>query len=157
MDEFRAADAAMTRSRLATRTMLAAVVLVAAACTAPASRAPTSAAPTQPPRTEAPSTPEHPAPPELVGRWAAEISEDDVIRLELTDRGFEIYRFGSASGRIEVFGDEIVFSHSSLCSGEGRYRWSVEGQTLLFASIEPDVCDGRSKSLDDIEFTREPA
>jgi len=111
-----------------------------------------SARPTLPPQ----PTPAHPAPPELVGEWVAEVAEDDVIRLELTEKAFDITRFGTANGRIEVFDDEIVFSHSSLCVGDGRYTWTVSGDTLSFESVTPDECPDRAKSIDGIEFTQAP-
>ena len=109
--------------------------------------------PTRPPQ----PTPAHPAPPELIGHWIAEPAPGDVIRLELDEKGFDITRFASANGRIEVFDDEIVFSRSSLCQGEGRYTWTIDGEVLRFTSVTPDECPDRAKSLEGIDFTRRPS
>jgi hypothetical protein len=121
-----------------------------AATPAPASIAATTR-PTAPP--PAP-TPLNPAPAEMLGKWTAQFSEGDVARITITATRITIVRLGSADIRLEVFGDELVLSHSQLCVGEGRYRWSIQGDELRFDSVEPDACDGRSKSFDGVTYTR---
>jgi hypothetical protein len=98
----------------------------------------------------------NPAPPELLGKWTVEFAEGDVGTITISPTGIRIKRFASADVRLEVFGDELVLSHSQLCTGEGRYRWAIEGDQLRFDSIEPDVCDGRSKSFNGVTYTRVP-
>lgn len=115
-----------------------------------AATAAATASPTAPP--PAP-TPLNPAPAEMLGEWTTEFAEGDVATLTITATGIRITRFASTNVRLQVFGDELVPSHSQLCTGEGRYSWSIEGDTLRFDSIEPDVCDGRAKTFDGVEYT----
>ena len=82
-----------------------------------------------------------------------EFAEDDVATIRISPTGIRITRFATATVRLEVIGDELVLSHSQLCTGEGRYRWSIEGDKLRFDSITPDECDGRSKTFDGVTYT----
>lgn len=123
--------------------------------TTPAAASPAAtAAPTQAPTAAPPApTPLNPAPPDMLGKWTA---EDDVATITISATGMRIVNAATADVRLEVIGDELVLSHSQLCTGEGRYRWSIEGDTLRFDSIEPDPCEFRSKSLDGVAYTRAP-
>ena len=98
----------------------------------------------------------NPAPAEMLGKWTVEFAEGDVATITISPTGIRIKRFASADVRLEVFGDELVLSHSQLCTGEGRYRWAIEGDKLRFDSVEPDACDGRSKSFNGVTYTRVP-
>lgn len=139
-------------------------VIVAACAEAGASLPPVSTAllpSANPTETAPPSQPAepvatllNPAPAELIGRWTADFGGDDVARIDITATGISIFRFAGANLRLEVFGDELVLSHSQLCSGDGRYRWSIDGDKLLFESVTPDPCDGRAKSFDGVTYTR---
>lgn len=92
----------------------------------------------------------------MLGKWTVEFDEGDVATITVKETGIRIKRFATADVRLEVIGDVAILSHSQLCTGEGRYRWSIEGDQLRFDSIEPDVCDGRSKSFNGVTFTRVP-
>lgn len=98
----------------------------------------------------------NPAPAEMLGKWTVEFAEGDVATITVKETGIRIKRFATADVRLEVVGDEAILSHSQLCTGEGRYRWSIEGDQLRFDSIEPDVCDGRAKTFNGVTFTRVP-
>jgi hypothetical protein len=98
-------------------------------------------------------TPE-PIPADLLGKWQAEFAEGDVAVLELKEHAFSIVRFGSANGRLELDDGALLFSHSSLCAGEGRYAWTLDGDTLQLESIGTDACEGREKSLDGATYVR---
>lgn len=119
----------------------------------PPSAAPTAAA-TEAPTVQPVATPANAAPAEMLGKWTSEFATDDIATLVITATGISISRLGSANVRLEVFGDELVLSHSQLCAGEGRYSWSIEGDNLRFDSIGTDPCDGRSKSFDGVTYTR---
>lgn len=143
---------------------IALLALVVAACSAPgATLAPATAAPptvsptvavTEAPPSEPAATPLNPAPAEMLGRWTTEFAEGDIGTLDITPTGIRITRLATATVRLGVIGDELVLSHSQLCAGEGRYAWSIEGDELHFDSVEPDPCDGRSKSFDGVTYTR---
>ena len=98
----------------------------------------------------------NPAPEAMLGKWTTQFAEDDVARIVISPTSIRIIRFATATVRLEVFGDELVLSHSQLCEGEGRYAWKIEGDTLRFDSVTPDACDGRAKTFDGVEWTRTP-
>ena len=112
-----------------------------------------SAPPTSTPRPPDP-TPLNPAPAELLGKWSTDFGDDDIATIRISPTSIRITRFATANIRLEVLGDELVLSHSEFCIGEGRYRWTIEGDQLRFDSITPDACDGRAKSFDGVTFTR---
>jgi hypothetical protein len=144
--------------------VLYAVSLAACGLAAAPAATPSSLATASPPAAEATpraqSTPAptllNPAPPEMLGKWSVEFADGDLATITIKETGIRIKRFATADVRLEVFGDEAILSHSQLCTGEGRYRWSIEGEELTFESIEPDVCDGRAKTFDGVTFTRVP-
>jgi len=148
--------------------------LALAACTqdaSPGSPTPSSAlagSSSAPQATERPSaspapaaTPEFPAPAELQGTWKAVMASGSDIELEISETGYRIAApnpFGAVSGprngRVEVDGDEITFSNSTTCVGDGRYRWSIEGDLLRFEPIGTDQCPNRAPTIAQIEYTR---
>lgn len=123
------------------------------------SPAPTASVATASLATEAPSAvpaaTAQPLPSELIGKWLSEQSTADIpIDLEIKQGSYSISHLELARGRLEVDGDALVFSHGSLCAGNGRYSWSVDGNELTFQSIEPDECPGRAAGLDGVTYTR---
>jgi hypothetical protein len=93
------------------------------------------------------------APIELQGTWRA---MDAPVRLDLV-LGPGSYRItrgqNTGAGKIAVTGDEIRFFGSSLCSGSGTYRWTIDGTELRLVPVRPDECDGRAVSLVDTVYT----
>jgi hypothetical protein len=117
----------------------------------PPSVAPTAAPTAQPPA----PTPLNPAPAEMIGRWTSEMANGDLATVDITATKLAISGVDfPTSMRLEVVGQELVLSHSTLCAGDGRYRWSIEGDTLRFESIGPDPCERRQKSFDGVTYTR---
>lgn len=101
-------------------------------------------------------TPQFPAPPELQGTWHGIVAEGDEVTLRIRETSYTISRVtagfpATGNGRVEVDGDEIVFSRSNRCAGDGRYRWSIEGDVLRFAPIASDPC---ARPFDGIDYTR---
>jgi hypothetical protein len=102
-------------------------------------------------------TPQFPAPPELQGAWRGLVAEDDEVTLRVQASSYTITRVirgfaARGSGQVEVDGDEIVFSRSNLCDGDGRYRWAIEGNVLRFTPLAPDPCP---RPFDGVEFSRD--
>ena len=93
-------------------------------------------------------------PAELIGKWRAEISADDIIVLDIKAGSYSIAREASAKGRLELDGAALIFSHGTLCTGDGRYSWTVTGDTLQFKLIGPDACPGRETSIDGVTYVR---
>lgn len=95
------------------------------------------------------------APPELAGIWEGEVAPGDSVTLSLNGNSYTISRGGSAgTGRISVEGDIIRFSGSNLCSGEGTYRWTIEGDNLTLETIEAgDPCGGRREVFDGVIYS----
>ena len=99
-------------------------------------------------------SPRTPAPAELQGRWQTVINDADKPVLTITDFKYTIERLGIGTGSIEVTGDQIRFFASNLCSGDGIYRWSIEGETLTLASLGADPCANRADAIRNRPFTR---
>jgi hypothetical protein len=91
-------------------------------------------------------------PAELLGTWQADFGGGDVAILRIKERAYAITREGSATGRLEPDDGALLFSHSDLCTGEGRYAWTLEGDALHLESIGTDACPGRQKSLDGVTY-----
>ncbi len=148
----------MTRSgALLLVPLLSAVLASCAPAAAPAaatlppvspSPAPTASLATEDPSVT-PGVTAQPLPAEIMGKW-----ESGEIALEIKQGSYSTVHMALARGRLEVDGDGLAFSNSTLCAGIGRYRWSVEGNELTFESIEPDECPGRAAGLDGITYTR---
>jgi hypothetical protein len=61
----------------------------------------------------------------------------------------------AGAGAVEVHGDEIVFSHGSICVGIGHYRWAIDAKGVLtLAPMPADECPGRARGLVGIDYTR---
>lgn len=139
--------------------------LVALAC-APVGAPVASSGPTAVPTTASPATSTQtatnavstrpPLPAELLGRWQVELSAADTLTLEIKDGAYVITRSGADSGRgrLELVGETLVFSHSTICAGEGRYTWAIDGGKLQLASIAPDACPTRAGLIDGQSFSR---
>ena len=102
-------------------------------------------------------TPQFPVPPELQGAWRALVAEGDEVTLRVRETSYTINRVragfaATGNGRVAVDGDEIVFSHSNRCAGDGRYRWSIEGDVLRLIPIAPDPCE---RPFDGVAYTRD--
>ncbi len=98
-------------------------------------------------------TPLNPAPAKMISRWTSEVATVDITPTRLAISAVDF----PTSMRLEVFGQELVLSHSTLCSGDGRYRWSIEGDTLRFESVGPDPCERRQPTFDGVTYTRVPS
>jgi hypothetical protein len=67
-------------------------------------------------------------------------------------QGYHNAGFGeAANGNVVVNGDEIDFFNGDQCGmplpgGVGRYRWTLSGELLLFATLNDDPC-GRREDL----------
>lgn len=79
------------------------------------------------------------------------------VTLDLTEGSYRVHRGPEVvGGRIAVRGDEIDFSHSTVCEATGTYRWTLEAGALTFTSIQRDPCSGRAKVLDGKTYTKAP-
>lgn len=106
------------------------------------------------PRAPSP-TPPDPAPAELIGSWQMMLGTEKVT-LDLAEHTYRVHRGPElVGGRIAVRGDEIDFSHSTVCEATGTYRWTLEAGALKFTSIQRDPC-GRAKVLDGQTYTKAP-
>ena len=116
--------------------------------------------------TKAPSpTPPNSAPPELLGSWELMLvgaqdedpSATEQVTLDIAEHSYRVHRGPIlVGGKITVRGDEIEFSHSTLCEGRGTYRWTLAPGSLTFTPIQEDECHGRAEYLDDQTFTKAP-
>ena len=50
-------------------------------------------------------------------------------------------------------GAEIRFFGSTVCNGNGVYRWSLQGSSLRFTTVAGD-CPGRAEALKDQAYQR---
>lgn len=105
-------------------------------------------------------TPEFPAPAALEGTWEAVSDSGSDLVLVIRETGYRLTQSStaigsqSATGRVAVDGDEIVFSNATACVGDGRYRWSIENDVLRFEPIGTDACPGRTGSMEGTTYTR---
>lgn len=111
---------------------------------------------TAPTATRSPATAQDPAPLELQAAWVTALGgTGEQVRLTLSGTGYVIVRGPNrASGAIAVRGDRIEFSQSTLCSGTGAYRWSLQGDSLLFTTLESEPCPGRGEVLNGQTYNR---
>ncbi len=93
------------------------------------------------------------APAELQGTWklATKGSPERGLLFVISDRHYRIPT-RLANGDLVVNGDEILFFNAAICGltlpeGIGRYRWSVDGDTLRFELVGKEPCGGRSDIL----------
>jgi hypothetical protein len=154
------AGTATLRSRLAVLGAAAVLGIAVAACAQAggtpqpvATSLPPSVAPTAAPTAEPPAqTPLNPAPAQMISRWTSDVATVDITATKLAISEVDF----PTSMRLEVVGQELVLSHGSLCGDEGRYRWSIEGDTLRLEPIGPDPCDRRQPYFDGVTYTRVP-
>jgi hypothetical protein len=155
------AGTATLRSRLAVLGAAAVLGIAVAGCAQAggtqqpvATALPPSVAPTAAPTAEPPApTLLNAAPAEMISRWTSDVAKVDITATKLAISGVDF----PTSMRLEVFGQELVLSHGTLCAGDGRYRWTIEGDTLRFEPIGPDNCERRQKSFDGVTYTRLPS
>lgn len=94
------------------------------------------------------------SPRELQGTWVA-VYGGQQATLVITETGYEVfYGFEHHVGAIAVRGDQIEFSQSNTCTGGGVYRWSLDGDSLVFRAVGRDSCPGRSTALNNRTYTR---
>lgn len=94
-------------------------------------------------------------PPELRGIWQTRlVPSGERTDLTLTERGYAIARGPNAgSGSVVVTAAEIRFFGGTICSGNGVYRWSLQGSSLRFTTVSED-CPGRAEALKDQTYQR---
>jgi hypothetical protein len=104
------------------------------------------------------TAPENALPTQLQGTWfLSTATAADPVRLYLRESSYLVSRGGSHSGDVEAEGD--VFTFTSVCGGSnvegtGRYRWTLDGDTLHLELIGKDECGGRSAVLEDATYER---
>lgn len=97
-----------------------------------------------------------PAPPGLQGSWFT-VHDNVTVELSLTERGYRVpqgYHGDEVpEGLIGVNSDQIQFSGSNLCVGNGTYRWAINGDSLLFTN-GLDPCADRKSVLNGVSYRR---
>ena len=79
------------------------------------------------------------------------------VTLDLAEHSYRVHRGPDVvGGRIAVRGDEIDFSHSTVCEGTGTYRWTLAASSLMFTPIQRDACPRRAEVLDDQTYIKAP-
>lgn len=101
------------------------------------------------PTPSSPVSPVSPAPLALQGVWVTTLTgSGQKVTLTLGATDYRINRGANqASGTIAVTDNQIKFSDSTACNGDGTYRWVINGTSLLFTTDAPDACPGRSEVL----------
>jgi hypothetical protein len=102
------------------------------------------------------ATPEHPLPVELQGTWfLSTATATDPVRIYLRETSYAAPQ--GRSGKVAAEGDVLTFT--AICAytgreGVGRYRWTLEGDTLHLDLIGNDECSGRQEILEDATYER---
>jgi hypothetical protein len=102
------------------------------------------------------AAPEHPLPVELQGTWfLSTATATNPVRLYLRESSFAMPI--GRSGTVEAEGDVLTFT--AVCGGTafegvGRYRWTLEGDTVHLDMVGNDECSGRQSMLDDATYER---
>ena len=120
-----------------------------------------SSAPAESETTERSATttaPRNPVPADLVGTWRmVDGKVTDVVRLSLRPNGYTVSRGYGHTGQVEARGKVLTFT--SVCggtstTGTGRYRWTLDGDTLHLELVGEDECSGRTDVLEDATYER---
>ena len=102
------------------------------------------------------AAPEHPLPVELQGTWfLSTATATDPVRLYLRETSYALPL--GHSGTVEAEGDVLTFTAGCAGTefvGVGRYRWTLETDTLHLDMIGNDPCSGRRSILDDVTYER---
>ena len=102
------------------------------------------------------AAPEHPLPVELQGTWfLSTATATDPVRIYLRETSYAAMR--GHSGTVEAEGDVLTFTARCVGTpfeGVGRYRWTLEADTLHLDMIGNDECSGRQSILDDATYER---
>ena len=102
------------------------------------------------------AAPEHPLPVELQGTWfLSTATASNPVRIYLRETTYAAPLGGH--GTVEAEGDVLTFT--AVCGGTafegvGRYRWTLEADTLHLDMIGNDECSGRQALLDDATYER---
>jgi hypothetical protein len=110
-------------------------------------------------RSATPTAPEHPLPTELQATWMLDSGPtSDPVRLYLRGMTYTATRGGgSHAGEVEADGRVLKFTAicgDSQIEGVGRYRWTLDGNTLHLDLMGRDECSGRSAILEDATYKR---
>ena len=133
--------------------MLASAALAACGGGSPS---PSEAAAGTGPESTTTAAPEHPLPVELQGTWfLSTATATDPVRIYLRETSYAAPM--GRSGTVEAEGDVLTFT--AVCGGTafegvGRYRWTLEGDTLHLDMIGFDECSGLQSILDDAKLER---
>jgi hypothetical protein len=102
------------------------------------------------------AAPEHPLPVDWQGTWfLSTATATDPVRIYLHETSYTSNH--GAGGTVEAEGDVLTFT--ARCGavgleGVGRYRWTLEADTLHLDMIGKDECGGRRSILDDATYER---
>ena len=102
------------------------------------------------------TAPEHPLPVELQGTWFLSTATATApVRIYLRETSYAAML--GHSGTVEAEGDVLTFTARCVGTpyeGVGRYRWTLEADTLHLDMIGNDECSGRQSILDDATYER---
>ena len=102
------------------------------------------------------AAPEHPLPVDLQGTWfLSTATATDPVRIYLRETSYAAMH--GHSGTVEAEGDVLTFTARCVGTpfeGVGRYRWTLEADTLHLDMIGNDECSGRQSILDDATYER---
>jgi len=93
---------------------------------------------------------------ELQGEWfLSTATATDPVRIYLRETSYAAMR--GHSGTVEAEGDVLTFTARCVGTpyeGVGRYRWTLEADTLHLDMIGNDECSGRQSILEDATYER---
>jgi hypothetical protein len=95
-------------------------------------------------------------PVELQGEWfLSTATATEPVRIYLRETSYAAML--GHSGTVEAEGDVLTFTARCVGTnyeGVGRYRWTLEGDTLHLDLIGNDECSGRQSILEDATYER---